>query len=111
MTSAGGLRKITIDDVSPTAVRRNAAAGGEGPWVIHKETNVKKKTKKSKKSRRVAPAAKPATVLILRTCNKDMTTYGGFKWPTSGEVVAPDWKPNAECGNGLHGLLWGEGNG
>jgi hypothetical protein len=50
-------------------------------------------------------------VLILRTCNADMTSYGGFKWPGSGPVEAPDWKPNQECGNGLHGFLWGEGDG
>lgn len=25
-------------------------------------------------------------------------------------VEAPDWKPTKECGNGLHGWLWGAGN-
>ena len=50
------------------------------------------------------------TVLILRTCNADMTSYGGFRWPESGPVVAPDWAPTMKCGNGLHGLLWGEGS-
>ena len=51
------------------------------------------------------------TVLVLRTCSADMTSYGGFTWPTSGPVEAPDWEPIAECGHGLHGLLWGEGDG
>jgi hypothetical protein len=54
-------------------------------------------------------AASP--VLVLRTCAADLTSHGGFQWPADGPVSAPDWKPNAECGNGLHGLLWGEGAG
>jgi hypothetical protein len=51
----------------------------------------------------------PNTALILRTCYADMTSRGGFKWPRRGKVEAPDWEPTHECGNGLHGLLWGEG--
>jgi hypothetical protein len=51
------------------------------------------------------------TDLILRTCKADMTSYGGFKWPRSGHVAAPDWNPAPECGNGLHGFLRGEGDG
>jgi hypothetical protein len=50
-------------------------------------------------------------VLVLRTCNADMTSYGGFKWPESGPAECPDWSPEPECGNGLHGFLWGEGSG
>jgi len=38
-----------------------------------------------------------------------MTGYGGFKWPESGPVEAPDWEPTYECGHGLHGLPWGVG--
>ncbi len=49
-------------------------------------------------------------VLILRTCSADMTSYGGFQWPTGGPVEAPDWDPTPRCGGGLHGLLWGEGS-
>jgi hypothetical protein len=49
-------------------------------------------------------------VLILRTCAPDMTAHGGFVWPEAGPVAAPDWDPAPECGNGLHGLLWGEGS-
>ena len=48
--------------------------------------------------------------LILRTCNADMTSYEGFKWPESGHVEAPDWEATDDCRNGLHGFLWGEGN-
>ena len=51
-----------------------------------------------------------ALVYVLRTCDKDMKAYGGFVWPRSGPVAALDWKPIDECGNGLHGLLWGEGS-
>ena len=50
-------------------------------------------------------------VLVLRTCNYDMTSHGGFKWPTSGPVKCDDWINDEWCGNGLHGFLWGEGNG
>ena len=50
-------------------------------------------------------------VLILRTCDADMTSRGGFRWPESGPVEAPDWNHEPTCGGGLHGFLWGEGNG
>ena len=48
----------------------------------------------------------------IRTCAKDGSSHGGFKWPLDiGAVVAcPDWSPAAECGNGLHGLLDGIGD-
>ena len=49
--------------------------------------------------------------LALRTCNADMTSHNGFLWPTSGPVSAPDWQADKNCGHGLHGLLYGEGNG
>ena len=49
--------------------------------------------------------------LILRTCDADMTSHGGFRWPESGPVECPDWDPRPECGHGLHGLLWGAGGG
>ncbi|MNM27241.1 Ice nucleation protein [compost metagenome] len=52
------------------------------------------------------------TALVLRTCSADMKSYGGFQWPDEvGAVVeAPDWKANNECGNGLHGWLFGHGD-
>lgn len=49
-------------------------------------------------------------VLCLRTCNADLTSHNGFTWPKKGPVSCDDWKPVAECGNGLHGLLWGVGD-
>ena len=49
--------------------------------------------------------------LMLRTCDADMSAHGGFAWPTSGYVKAPDWNPKPVCGGGLHGALWGEGDG
>jgi len=48
---------------------------------------------------------------ILRTVAADMKSRGGFIWPESGPVSCPDWDATPECGNGLHGFLWGEGNG
>ena len=51
------------------------------------------------------------TVLILRTCDPERKSRNGsFQYPASGLVEAPDWKPNALCGNGLHGWLWGAGD-
>ena len=52
-----------------------------------------------------------ATMLLLRTCSAELTSYSGFEWPESGPVEAPDWDPSPCCGGGLHGLPWGEGNG
>ena len=53
------------------------------------------------------------TVLILRTCDKDGKSYGGFQWPleVGATCTAPDWSAEPECGHGLHGALWGEGDG
>ena len=49
--------------------------------------------------------------LVLRTCNADMTSRNEFVWPKSGPVECPDWVASTECGNGLHGALWGQGDG
>ena len=74
-------------------------------------TAKRKPAAKAAKQRAPKHAASPSTVLVLRTCAPDKTSYGGFVWPESGPVAAPDWSPVAECGKGLHGLLWGEGEG
>ncbi|WP_374312486.1 hypothetical protein [Dongia sp.] len=62
----------------------------------------------------VAAAVEPPVftdpVLVVRTCNADFTSWGGFQWPSEGYVEAPDWRPTAECGHGLHGLLEGDGD-
>jgi hypothetical protein len=50
-------------------------------------------------------------VYALRTCDSDLRGHGGFQWPDTGRCEAPDWKSDANCGNGLHGLLNGEGRG
>jgi hypothetical protein len=52
------------------------------------------------------------TQLFLRTTDKDGKAHGSFQWPmeVGAIVTAPDWKPTAECGNGLHGLLDGLGD-
>lgn len=50
-------------------------------------------------------------VLALRTCKADGTSQRGFIWPDAGPVEAADWADDGECGRGLHGWLWGEGNG
>ncbi len=72
----------------------------------------KKTVRTSRKSPSASiPGVKPGHVLVLRTCAADMTAHGGFKWPTKGLVKCPDWDPTPNCGNGLHGALWGEGCG
>ena len=48
--------------------------------------------------------------LMLRTCNADGTSRNNFKWPKKGYVSCEDRKPTMKCGNGLHGLLRGEGD-
>ena len=48
---------------------------------------------------------------ILKTVDKNMKSHGGFVWPRSGPVQAPDWDPTPDCGGGLHGALNGEGDG
>jgi hypothetical protein len=49
-------------------------------------------------------------VLLLRTCDANMRSHGGFEWPREGHVAAADWSPDAVCGQGLHGLVDGVGN-
>ena len=63
-------------------------------------------------SEKLLKKCKPAKghVLVLKSLPANMKAYGGFQWPESGAVSAPDWKPTKECGNGLHGWLWGAGD-
>jgi hypothetical protein len=49
-------------------------------------------------------------VLCLKSLPPSLKAHGGFKWPESGHIAAPDWKPTKECGNGLHAFLWGCGD-
>ena len=59
-----------------------------------------------------SPAKRAAYVLIMRTVDANRQSRGGFQYPPVGQMVeATDWSPRAECGNGLHGWLWGEGDG
>ncbi len=74
----------------------------------------KTKTAAKLKSVRKVRVTKPKpveTVLVLRTCDKNLQSHGGFQWPESGPVKCDDWSATPACGNGLHGLLWGEGDG
>lgn len=49
--------------------------------------------------------------LVLRCCNHDMASYGGFVWPGVGGVAeAPDWSPTPIPAQGLHGWLHGHGD-
>ena len=50
--------------------------------------------------------------LVLRCCRSDFTSRNDFVWPSEvgAAVVAPDWEPTEECGNGLHGWLYGHGD-
>jgi hypothetical protein len=58
-----------------------------------------------------AKVAANATALVLRCCREDMSSQNGFVWPdVGGEAICPDWKNNSECGNGLHGWLYGQGD-
>jgi hypothetical protein len=51
------------------------------------------------------------TALVLRCCRSDMTSNAGFTWPGVGGVAqCDDWNDNGDCGNGLHGWLYGQGD-
>ena len=63
------------------------------------------------KTNKTKSANKPETVLVLRTCDKDLKAHSDFQWPASGPVSCADWDPYPRCGAGLHGLLFGLGNG
>jgi hypothetical protein len=54
----------------------------------------------------------PETSLVLRVCRSDMSSRAGFSWSAvvGAEVSAFDWDNNTECGNGLHGWLYGHGD-
>ena len=54
---------------------------------------------------------KKETVFVLKSVNADLTAYNNFQWKESGIVTCEDWNPEPKCGNGLHGFLWGEGDG
>ena len=70
-------------------------------------------TRKSRKTKttKAAYQVPPGHVLVMRTCKPDMTSHNGFGWPKSGHVECSDWTATPECGQGLHGFLWGEGDG
>ena len=63
----------------------------------------------------VWPVLPDGRYAVLRTHHTNGASRGGFRWPTEvgGVAVAPDWDPDPsiECGHGLHGLLWGCGDG
>lgn len=52
-------------------------------------------------------------VYITKSVNKNLTANhnGVFQYPEAGIVEAPDWDGKNDCGGGLHGFLWGEGDG
>ena len=51
--------------------------------------------------------------LVLRSCRPDMSSLHtrAFKWPEKGHVKVETWDEAPVCGGGLHGWLWGEGDG
>jgi hypothetical protein len=61
-------------------------------------------------SKKKQTTEQPKTALVLRCCAPDMTSSHGFVWPGVGEeAIAPDWKKDGNCGHGLHGWLYGQG--
>ena len=49
-------------------------------------------------------------ILCLKSLPANLKAYEGFQWPKIGHVIAPDWKPIHDCGNGLHAFRWGVGD-
>ena len=91
-----------------------------------KKSRTKMPAKKAKESPVIDAASTPETanrvspglwtdggdrVLILRRCAPDGSSSRGFVWPEKGQLEAPDWTRNGQCGNGLHGWPWGMGLG
>jgi hypothetical protein len=72
----------------------------------------KKSGKKKPAAKKRVTIKKSKTVLVLRTCGPTGKSFNGFKWPleVGATVECADWKPTKICGNGLHGLLNGEGD-
>jgi hypothetical protein len=64
----------------------------------------------AKSTERSPTAGAVRYALVLRTSDKDLRSYNGFQWPEKGPVSCPDWDPAPKCGNGLHGLMWGDGD-
>ena len=62
------------------------------------------------KRKPAAEKSTPAHVLVLRVCRPNGESHNGFRWPMHGPVKCDDWDPTPECGGGLHGWLWGEGD-
>ena len=54
--------------------------------------------------------SKMNTSMVLRICKADMSSHGGFIWPETGHVEAPDWEATQECGHGLHGWFEAQGD-
>ena len=49
--------------------------------------------------------------LILRKCQENGRSQNNFYYGKTDDIVTcPDWNPEPKCGNGLHGLLEGNGN-
>ena len=60
---------------------------------------------------KLLPNRKNIMPLILRKCQENGLSRNNFYYGNVGETVtAPDWNPEPVCGNGLHGLLEGNGN-
>jgi hypothetical protein len=49
-------------------------------------------------------------VYVLKFTDENFRAKNDFQYPTSGMVECPDWKNTQNCGNGLHGFLYGEGD-
>ena len=75
-------------------------------------SDTKKAPAKRASKGKAATQAAPATSLVLRVCRPDMTAHGGFVWPSEvgATVEAHDWRNDDECGHGLHGWLYGQGD-
>ena len=66
------------------------------------------KTKTKIASNDLAPSGNPWSYGI-RTWGANGESHGGFVWDLTpgARITAPDWKPVADCGNGLHCNAWG----
>jgi hypothetical protein len=78
---------------------------------VNRKAPAKRKPRVAAKKAATPKTEVPSTVLVLRTCDANMKSHRGFVWPKSGPVSCSDWSKEPVCGQGLHGFLWGEGDG
>ncbi len=93
---------------------RKAADRASEAWVQGAEKRAAKaaRARARKDAWRDRPAPHPCSRWLLRTSSNQGVSYSNFEWPIEGWARPRRWStnPRQSCGDGLHGLLFGEGD-